>query len=552
MIETACPKCKGRFKEFTLRGTDVLIDMCQVCHAVWFDKEEFWTVLKNKPAQNQFKKQGLLNKTKTHYQCPKCRSPHAILEKGLLPMTQIEVEHCLLCESFLFDDGEYRQAKVQIKENSVNVKNNLSLQENTENHQNSQKMKLQQNQDIRSASSFFKKEDASKNLDSFPSPHPQKNNYSQLLFSKSDLEAVKRNDFSIKLFRKRLKNLKNDVQEFTGSIDKPPALESITGFFSRINRAFTLIQKEPEILFFSFLQVLGICIAYLIWIQMLNWIPAEVWESARETEGNSPADLVLIAWAFVCVGLASLPIGFFTACIGAVSLLNIQGKESTVLKCCKYVFPKIWPLWIFSWIDGWITVNRIAERLPVGGKKKTVAQKMLEEAIYYAWKLGTAGMIPSLLSSKNSWRACKNSFGFLKYKTWDIIKLRLGYSLVNWIIGVGAYVVSFAYIDSHVDFIQNQQELPARIHSFFLLVGVPLFISIAILKMFVRPLYIISLFDIYSEYMIATKQKITSPKQTPFAQTALWFFIILITGIVIVFLFRDNLGVTEKLSTPYN
>ena len=129
MSEITCPKCKGRFKEFTLRGTDVLIDMCQVCHAVWFDKEEFWTVLKNNPAQNQFKKQGLLNKTKTQYQCPKCRSPHAILEKGLLPMTQIEVEHCLLCESFLFDDGEYRQAKVQIKESPVNLSADLSLQE---------------------------------------------------------------------------------------------------------------------------------------------------------------------------------------------------------------------------------------------------------------------------------------------------------------------------------------------------------------------------------------------------------------------------------------
>ncbi|MCZ0932944.1 MAG: DUF3592 domain-containing protein [Oligoflexia bacterium] len=113
-----CPKCKGKFKELKLKDTEIIVDICQLCYAVWFDKEEFWTVLQNGEVKTRFKIQGLLNKKTTQYKCPKCQSSQTFLEQGFLPMTQVEVEHCSLCESFLFDDREYRKVKDQTNENS--------------------------------------------------------------------------------------------------------------------------------------------------------------------------------------------------------------------------------------------------------------------------------------------------------------------------------------------------------------------------------------------------------------------------------------------------
>ncbi|MDE0092380.1 MAG: zf-TFIIB domain-containing protein, partial [Oligoflexia bacterium] len=116
-----CPKCKGQFKELKLKGTQTIVDICQLCYAVWFDKEEFWTVLQNTEVKTRFKIQGLLNKKITQYKCPKCHNSQTFLEQGLLPMTQVEVEHCSLCDSFLFDDREYRKAKEQSDKNSNRI-----------------------------------------------------------------------------------------------------------------------------------------------------------------------------------------------------------------------------------------------------------------------------------------------------------------------------------------------------------------------------------------------------------------------------------------------
>ena len=490
MSEAICPKCKGKFKEFRHRSSGVIFDLCQRCYALWFDKNEFWTLLKNKDAKKQFKRKGLINKKKTEYNCPKCRIPHTFLDQGALPMTTVEVEHCALCESFLFDEKEYRQSKIEISKNS-------------------------------------------KNLSS--------------IADQNNLKKTAKDDFSIRLFKKRLNNLNSEVYELTGSIARPNASQSVDSFFSRMGKAFQLILKEPEIVLFSFLQALTIFLAYLLWVQMLDWIPEEVWKSAENSDDGSIADVVLIAWSFVCVGLAALPIGFFTACMGAVHVLNSQGRESTVLRCFKFVFPKIWPIWIFSWVDGWITVNRIADRLP-GGYKKTLAQKAFAEAMYYAWKIGTAGVIPGLMTSKNTWQACKNSFGFLKHKTKDIFLLRGGYSAVSWIIGILAYIGA-VFTMMALDI--NKEEIHSNIYKIYFYMAFPLFIAVGFLHIFIRPFYILSLFDLYSNYLIETKQKIIAPQRRALAQTAIWAFTLLIIAVIFVFLFREELGIMEMLATPY-
>ena len=490
MSEVICPKCKGRFKEFQYKDSSVIIDFCQLCHAIWLDRNEFWTVLQNKEAKNQFKKKGLINKKKTNYKCPKCHTSPVFLDQGILPMTTIEIEHCARCDSFLFDEKELWKSKVEIAESSKNLKS---------------------------------------------------------IADKNNLKEIKEDDFSIKLFQKRLKKLNSEACEFTDSITKPDAIKSMGSFFSRISKAFQLIFKEPEIILFNLLQALSICIAYLLWIQMIDWIPEEVWKSTENSNSGSVADYILIAWSFVCVGLAAFSIGLFTACIGAVHILSSQGKESTIFRCIKFVFPKIWPIWIFSWVDGWITVNRIVDRIP-SDDKKTVAQRAFAEAMYYAWKMGTAGVIPALLTSKNTWQACKNSFGFLKNKPLDILLLRSGYSAASWLIGILAYIGA-AYTMMKLGI--NQEEVHSKMYEIYFYMAFPIFIAVGVLHIFIRPFYILSLFDLYSDYLIETNQRVIAPKKHAFAQAAIWLFALLIILIVFVFLFREEWGIMEMLATPY-
>ena len=491
MSESICPKCNGKFKEFKRRDTGVIFDLCQLCYAIWFDKDEFWAVLQNKEAKKQFKKTGLIKRKKTEYKCPKCRSSLIFLEQGVLPMTKVQVEHCVLCESFLFDEKEYRQAKIEFTKNLKNL---------------------------------------------------------GVVVDQNNLQEIKKDDFSINLFRKRLKKLNNEVYELTNSIEKPNSFHSIGSIFSRIGKAFQLIFKEPEIILFSLLQVLAICMAYLLWIQLLAWIPEEVWKSTEHSDSGSVADYILIVWSFVCVGLVSLPIGFFTACMGAAHILSRHGKESTIGRCFKFIFPKIWPIWIFSWIDGWITVNRIVDRIPSKNNKKTPMQKTFSEAMYYAWKVGTAGILPSLITSKNTWQACKNSFGFLKHKTKDILLLRSGYSAVSWIVGILAYIGA-VYTMNLLDI--NQDEIHSKVYDIYLYMAFPIFIAVGFLQIFIRPFYILSLFDLYLDYMIETQQKIVAPKRQALAQMAIWTFTLLVILVIFLFLFREEWGIMKMLATPY-
>src|SRR5690554_7624268 len=95
--------------------------------------------------------------------------------------------------------------------------------------------------------------------------------------------------------------------------------------------------------------------------------------------------------------------------MGATHFLHKQGRESTVATCLKLVLPQSWSLWSFHWIDGWITVNQILDRLPKKGGRKN---PILSEALYYAWKLGISGVLPSIVTGNNLIKSGKNSVFF--------------------------------------------------------------------------------------------------------------------------------------------
>ena len=473
-----CPNCEGGFQEFELKDSGVIVDVCQSCHAIWFDKNEFWATLKDKKAKILFLKQGLLNKVKTKYKCLKCRSCNTFLERGTLPMADVEVHRCNFCNSFLLFDQKSKKQESKVQ--------------------------------------------------------------------KKNLNEIKESNFSMRLFEKRLNDLNSEVYELTDTMERPKMMGSLWGFLSKFEKSFSLIFKEPEILLFSLLQVLAISVAYVIWIQMVDWLPAEFWERPNNSDEARPGDIVLMIWGIFCIGLATLPIGFFTACTGVVHILSRQGRDSTVWRCCRFVYPKIWQLWIFSWIDGCVTVHRIVDRLPQKNKPaRTAAERAFDEAMYYAWKVGTAGVIPALLTTNNTWRACKNSIEFLKHKALDIMILRVGYSAICWVVGVLTYLLA-AYVLFRWGPAQDKMQL--NMYDVLFLLGAPMLVGILVVKMLVSPIYILSLFSLYFDYMDETDQKMAAPQKNVLAQTAIWFFTLMIIVAILVILFQKELGIAEMLA----
>ncbi len=117
--------------------------------------------------------------------------------------------------------------------------------------------------------------------------------------------------------------------------------------------------------------------------------------------------------------------------MGAVHFLHRQGERSSIARCLQLALPNAWPIWIFSWIDGWWTVMRILDRLPKRNDSRTWAQKALSEAIYQAWKLGTMGMLPGMVMGNGLIQSGRDSVRFITarfnpaYSSNDPSKLRL-------------------------------------------------------------------------------------------------------------------------------
>lgn len=96
----------------------------------------------------------------------------------------------------------------------------------------------------------------------------------------------------------------NQIAFVRDEIAKIPGISStpsggVGRFLGRVGQAGMLALREKEILVFALLQWLVIALAYLLWVQMLDWIPEEVWRSAAESDKGSVADLVLLATGVV-------------------------------------------------------------------------------------------------------------------------------------------------------------------------------------------------------------------------------------------------------------
>lgn len=383
-------------------------------------------------------------------------------------------------------------------------------------------------------------------------PIPQPSSLEQSAVQEVE-EIPHQQEWTIRSLWQEFNNVRDKIRLLDIPGGRPGKTEQVKAFFSHVVYAYRLIMQEKEIITFAVLQWSAIAVGYYLWVQMLDWIPPEVWKSAAESDdGGSIADGILIAWSFVCVGVAAFPLSIFSACMGAVHFLRRQGKPSTIAACLNIVLPKAWSLWIFQWIDGWITVRQILIRLPKKRDRMNSWQKARGEALYFAWKLGTIGILPSLITGRGLVESCQQSILVVRHKAKEAVALRGGYSVLCWIVGIASYLGTIVFFHVFEDLLPRHKEMHESVYTFYFWAAVPILVAVGIIQLFLRPIYVIASCDIFSDYLDGKNEKVILPVAPSKSKSALVGFIILVIILIIIFLYRHELGVMNLLSIKYH
>ena len=200
--------------------------------------------------------------------------------------------------------------------------------------------------------------------------------------------------------------------------------EGMNVFWTKLQKTGGFVFQEGEIMVFALLQWCCVALGYYLWVQILALFPPERF--------NRPPDLLITLWSLLVVGLVAMPLGILSGAMGVARFLRLQGQVSTFTRCLRIATKRYRQLWVFFWIDGWITVTQIVKRLPKKGESTFSVAKILSEILYFAWKAATLGILPSVLNGRDLVSAAKESIGLLKNRTMDVLLLRSGYSALSW------------------------------------------------------------------------------------------------------------------------
>lgn len=307
------------------------------------------------------------------------------------------------------------------------------------------------------------------------------------------------------------------------------APEGIKTFTSRISSAFVTVVQEPEVLLFAFLQWCSIVVGYFLWVQGWLLIP-----SIERAENDPVANILFLVWSVLIVGLVGLPVGIFSGGMGIVHFLRKQGLPSTFSLALRLAIRRYWHLWLFSWIDGWITVDQIFERLPKEGEKTLSATKIAREVLYFAWKAATLGIIPSVLNGRNLVDAARESLTMLRHRMRDVVLLRAGYSALCWIVGLGAYLCGLLFIDTGLFPHELKRHILDNIYFFYLYVGIPAVLGAGAVVLFLRPIFVLASCELYSEFAKVEKIKVYLPTDEGIVMKILSIGIVLVLALTTV------------------
>ena len=282
----------------------------------------------------------------------------------------------------------------------------------------------------------------------------------------------------------------------SGTRPKLLSLKNFSALRDDFSYALKLMRQEKEILLFAALQWLVIGLAYLMWIQVLDWIPDSVWAEVaraakedRDYEGGI-ADLMLWGWSLLIIATAAYPLAILNASIVASHYLKASNHKSTIASCLRLASKNLGRVWLFMALDAFVTVNAILDRLPKKRGKRTAG----EEAAYYAWKIATVGALPSLVAGNGFIDASRESVLLLEGQPVRAIGIRMGYSLLCWIIGVVAYAGAILFFLMFGGPLSGENWL----YHFYLLMGAPIFLAVGATSL-LRPLFVIAVSKLYTD-----------------------------------------------------
>jgi hypothetical protein len=324
------------------------------------------------------------------------------------------------------------------------------------------------------------------------------------------------------------------------------SLRNWSTLFGDFPYAARLILAEKEILLFAVLQWFVVAAAYVLWTIVLDWIPDEMWAATRqaiEEDKDGPAgliDLFLLFWSLLIIAAASYPISLLNAAIAAAHYLRHSGQPSTIVSCLTLASHNLGRLWLFTAIDAWTTCWAILDRLPKKRSRRTLA----DEAAYYAWKIGTAGIVPALVAGKNYRDAVKDSLSLVVTAPGRTIGIRMAYSLLCWLIGIGTYVGSFAYLASNA----APRGAENAVYNFYVLAAVPIILAVGATVVVLRPVYLVLICKLYTD-VIQPKQRVDALQRATGPAALLPILAVLLCVVFGAYFFGDQLGVRDWVAS---
>ena len=321
-----------------------------------------------------------------------------------------------------------------------------------------------------------------------------------------------------KINAKYLRNIKEEAYQIFEKENNFQALKCIKYFFSFLGKSFSFIFKEKETLFFTILQIICIPLIFYLCLDILKIFPK-----------NSPL-ISFTIWTLLCIAIIYFSINFFTFCIGASYILNSQKHKSTIASSLQIVCNKISHIWLIFCLDGWWTIKQILLRFFSRKHHKTIfIRTSKDEAIYLSWKISSLGFISSIICGRNIDQAKKDCLSLIKNKK-ELIQLRLGFSAICWILHILCIISILLFIP---------KEVPKDVYYVKMYVFMPITISIIFILLIIRPIYIISSFMVYIDYVNKQNIKINLPEKS-----ILWSIIdtvILIATISILIIYHENI-----------
>ena len=103
-----CPKCKKKTLSYFNTSEGVVVDFCEKCSGIWFDKNELAHYIElsmDIPEITRMKKSA----RKTDLLCPRCEG--TLEELPFSTKTNILVDRCEKCGGIFFDSGELKHAE---------------------------------------------------------------------------------------------------------------------------------------------------------------------------------------------------------------------------------------------------------------------------------------------------------------------------------------------------------------------------------------------------------------------------------------------------------